>query len=146
VEASGIGERTAEGFGQVRFNDPLLTKPPGEWMADHFGPVGETAAAAEPDEPAVDWSTTGRTSEEAAWRDSLRAADLEATATATQREAVFSWQDPRKNRNAKPNMSQLGGLRAAVQFLRSANDQDRVLGWLNAVRETKKRRERWPAG
>jgi CRISPR-associated protein Csx10 len=33
LEASGIGERTAEGYGQVRFNHPLLTQEPKDWPA-----------------------------------------------------------------------------------------------------------------
>lgn len=79
VELAGIGDRRAEGFGQIRLNDPFLD--------------GEGLAAAEPDEDAVPTAPVGeplapsdlgyaeaRTIERAAWRAEIRRASEQAAA------------------------------------------------------------------
>ena len=40
-------------------------------------------------------------------------------------------------------MSQLGGPRAALQFLRSQGERDKVLRWLEAVAGNEKRDKKW---
>ncbi len=79
VELAGIGDRRAEGFGQIRLNDPFLD--------------GEGLAAAEPNEDAVPTAPVGeplapsdpgyteaRTIERAAWRAEIRRASEQAAA------------------------------------------------------------------
>jgi CRISPR-associated protein Csx10 len=140
VERDGLGERTAEGFGQVVFNHPLLINEPGKWGDADFGSLGERSVETGKPPSDLDPGDTARHIEEAAWRESIRVAVLAATATGPQRNALFGWQPE------KPNMSQLGGLRAAVQFLKAPADAARVGDWLKAVSANKKRDLKWPTG
>jgi CRISPR-associated protein Csx10 len=150
LEQTGLGERTAEGFGQVVFNRSLLTKKPCDWTAEDFGTAapdddrGGTGAA----EPNAGTDDTARHIERAAWREAIRTAALAATADLDAWQREFHWENPRRESEgrAKPNMSQLGGLRAVVQFLRTEADSNRVVGWLDAVKANRKREGKWPNG
>jgi CRISPR-associated protein Csx10 len=142
LEQTGLGERTAEGFGQVVFNRTLLTKRPCAWTAEDFGaavpddPRGDTGTP----EPNADADETARHIERAAGREAIRTAVLAAAATPERRAAHFGWE------LTKPNMSQLGGLRSVMQFIRTEADSTRVLGWLDAVKANRKREGKWPNG
>lgn len=100
AERSGIGERTAEGLGQVRFADPLLDTP-----LEGLGPPPREDPRAD-DPPPLDTETRalGRRIEDSAWRDQIvRAALLLA---GSRPDALLP--------GRPPSNSQLGNLRAAA--------------------------------
>ncbi|MGW2146804.1 RAMP superfamily CRISPR-associated protein [Nonomuraea bangladeshensis] len=69
VELTGVGMRRGEGFGQVRFNDPLLTE-----QARHTGPAPAPtlSPAAESLAPGDAGHAEARIIERAAWRGEIR--------------------------------------------------------------------------
>lgn len=129
LETKGIGERTAEGYGQLRFNAPVLMveKPelekvqPEQEISDDFRLIEDAYA---------------RVIEQAAWRESMRRAALAIASNPTQRKQILGFDSNQK----KPTMSQLGGLRSRLQQL-TINDIATFQQWLTKLR--KKRLDRW---
>jgi CRISPR-associated protein Csx10 len=114
LEAEGIGERRGEGYGQVRFNPPLLTQAINGW---------EAAAKADETKPPTDGATNDLSDEEktfamlieeTAWREEMKVAVLKIADGLNNRKAIFGF-DSEKD---KPPMSQIGGLRSAISRLR----------------------------
>lgn len=146
VEAAGIGERTAEGFGQIRFNDPFLTRP-----------MKELPAPPETNQKSVETSEAEKTCvllsskeskdlysyaqriEEVVWRERIRRRALEI-AHSPCRAKLFGW----SVKNDKPPMSQLGALRGIVHQVQSWTDRQMVCNWLAHLKEIKKRGDKWP--
>ncbi|MFB2882254.1 RAMP superfamily CRISPR-associated protein [Floridanema aerugineum] len=78
LEIAGIGERTAEGYGQICFNDPLLTKPvPKKSQHQKTGPKPDsnpsTTEMLSENDTDFDYA---RIIERAAWRDAIQKASL----------------------------------------------------------------------
>lgn len=131
VRTAGIGERRAEGFGQVEFNHPVLDGPPP-------GDVPEQPAASAPKPeaeliaPGEEGYETARVYERAAWRSAIyRAA-----------EAISG--DPSRRGEVTPDgpsNSQLNNLREIAADLPSDMTADR-LRWLMRKKEG---RPSWPA-
>lgn len=139
LEASGIGERTAEGYGQVRFNHPLMTKTPAVWPPNTQAREEDSAPTAAPirqNDPAFGFA---RLLERECWKQEIRRACL-AIANG-QRKELLGWDHNRD----KPPMSQLGGLRGQLSSLRSVADRQRVIGWLDRLAENNRRKDRWPS-
>lgn len=137
VEAGGLGERVAEGFGQLSFNDPVLCSKlelhPLELQRrdsdrEHRLRSGEPGLAA------------ARVLEEQVWRETIRRAALAFAAKDDKVRSYFHWTD------RKPPMSQLGALRDAVRSLRDLASAAAIKdGWLRGVQATVNRRDKWPA-
>lgn len=135
VETAGIGQRRAEGLGQVWIDPPLLTTPasprrrpadPGAGEPPPFRPVD--AADADADIAAL--------VERAAARSRIRDAAEQFAANATRRHEVLGWS------SQGPPSSQLGGLQSALigdTTLASA------LAWAGHLADTPNRRDKWPA-
>jgi len=139
IEAAGIGERRGEGYGQVRFNPPLLT-----------GKINTLETAKTPNETSS--LTNGKTSEinneesafaklieETAWRAELKVAALKVADSSEDRKRIFGFDIDER----KPPMSQIGGLRSVVDKLKSKENAAIVTDWLDHLMETKNRREKW---
>lgn len=132
LERDGIGERRAEGFGQVRVNDPLLDEQLSKRSAraeDGSGDDDSTGHAASSSPP--EWF---RAVELAAWRDALRRSARLLASTSAGREVVLGVTD------SKPTNAQLGGLRQALSTLGAPGGPDRAMRWVR--RQTGK--DRWP--
>jgi CRISPR-associated protein Csx10 len=136
VEADGVGERTAEGFGQVRFNDPLLVRPASSWEKPN-APDKKPSRDASPLRSGDPAETFARAIEEEVWRREIR---LTALGAAERRRDVLLWQDTR------PNMSQLGGLRSIIARLRRWEDRSMAERWRAHLAENPRRRDGWPPG
>ena len=116
VEASGVGERTAEGYGQIRFNDPLLTSAPAEGIAIKGDPVADQTIP--PALPAND--AYACLLERELWKREIRHAALTIASSRARRQEALKWHvehdKPPMGRlgglRGKPPMSQLGGLPA----------------------------------
>lgn len=126
VECGGIGERTAEGFGQVLLNDPRLRRrlatsavprqePPGQAPAAERA-AGETAPLA----PGETGYEEARVIERAAWREAMRRAAEELAADRRRRERIVPTQ---------PTLTQLN----AVRRLFPALDDEAVTTWLDSL-------------
>ncbi|MHB1557393.1 MAG: RAMP superfamily CRISPR-associated protein [Isosphaeraceae bacterium] len=137
VLMSGIGERTAEGYGQVSFNDPLLLA--GCVQADSSErprPVFEQPDLLAPGIPAG----FARVVEREVWRAEIRRAALCLADDRDARENLLHWSFTED----KPPMSQLGGLRNVLGRLHRTDDRVHVCGWLEHLQSTARRAEKWP--
>ncbi len=144
LEAEGIGERRGEGYGQVRFNPPLLMQPINGWevaakadeaKADEAKPAIPAAIIELNDEERA----FAELIEETAWREELKVAALKIADGLNNRKAIFGF-DSEKN---EPPMSQIGGLRSAISRLRRVEDKGIVINWLEHLKATPNRRDRW---
>lgn len=144
LEASGIGERTAEGYGQVRFNHPLLTEPLVR-QADSGRPAGSepgttgTMTVASSD-PAFAFA---RLIERECWKQEIRRACLAFANSAQNRQNTLGW--VARGEQGQPPMSQLGGLRGQLAMLRTVLDRPQVIGWLDHLADNNRRRDKWPS-
>lgn len=142
VEAEGLGERTAEGYGQVRFNDPLLTQSPRGLQppaaergdAEHGQAIGELPPLPS-DDPGY---ACARLIEEHVWREAIGRRCLQVAQA--ERHAWLGWDTS----NDRPPMSQLGALRATVNAIRGAGDVRTAIAWLMHLVDTKRRAQKWP--
>lgn len=155
VEACGIGERTAEGYGQVRFNHKLLLEPlthatkapstdgidPGDSKENNeennLEPPQPTELMAS-NHPAFSFA---RRIETECWRQEIRRKCLALAADARKRKQHLGW-DSRKD---LPPMSQLGGLREQLAMLRTVSDRPQVIGWLDHLATNNRRKDKWPS-
>jgi CRISPR-associated protein Csx10 len=145
LEASGIGERTAEGYGQVRFNHPLLTQEPKHWPVpnrEQSNPKNRDGSkeTQKMDETSLKFA---RLIETECWKQEIRRACLALAADAGQREALLGW--VAKGDQGQPPMSQLGGLRGQLAMLRSVSNRPQVIGWLDHLASNSCRKEKWPS-
>lgn len=154
VQAQGIGERRAEGYGRIAFNDPLLqqaefaqldsslpAKNPGHASAGTAGALPASPARIAKDDPAYEYA---RTLEREHWRHEIYRAALGKAAEATLRSRALGWSTTK--RGGEPPMSQLGGLREQLARLLAPGDERQVLGWLEHLRDNQRRSEKWPPG
>jgi len=151
LEISGLGARRGEGFGQVCFDDPLLTaaapdarRPPQD--------AGDDGDRSEPDEPPAELlgaehpaASFGRRIEEAAWRAEItRLAALAAAGDEKRYNALGL--DPLAP--GKPRTAQLSALRNAALRLddEPEDEPDALRSWLAGVFARPARRDLWPSG
>jgi CRISPR-associated protein Csx10 len=128
LEISGFGERTAEGYGQLRFNPALLTQPGMEMaQANEHGKdtVPEKRTLIAKNTPTYEYAKLVETE---TWREMIRRA---AGAIAADPGKV-----PFSLSSSKLTRSKLGTLRTLVDSLSSANDATRILAVITRM-ETK---------
>lgn len=145
LEASGIGERTAEGYGQVRFNHPLVTTNPEDWPSRSEATTTESSSK-ENDEPipASDPSFTfARLLERECWKKEIRRACLTFATSTRNREKELGWET--RDEQGKPPMSQLGSLRGQLAMLRTVSDRQQVIDWLDHFAGNSRRKDKWPS-
>ena len=140
VETEGLGERRAEGFGQVRLEEPLLTAAIATWekAASSFGgePPHQPALIQDADAAVV---IMARIIERECWRREILRRALERGADSSVRYR-FLGIGP-----AAPPISQLGGFRQVVARVSRPGDQV-ALGWLEHLKATPNRADKWPCG
>ncbi|BAU44937.1 hypothetical protein O77CONTIG1_04783 [Leptolyngbya sp. O-77] len=150
LELSGIGERTAEGYGQLCFNHPLLSEPLNAKKLNRKTEEALKSQEAELDTPPPLLSPSNRDSdvfkyarliEKAAWREAIRRAALFLASESDRRTEILGiWIDNERDEPSQPSMSQLGGLRSVVSQLKF-NQKEPVLSWIEHIRE--KRSNKW---
>jgi CRISPR-associated protein Csx10 len=144
LEASGIGERTAEGYGQVRFNHPLLTKPLTSLVEpskpSSREPEAPRTTAIASSDPAFRFA---RLIERESWQQEIRRACLAIAADPEKRNDLLGW--VARGAQGQPPMSQLGGLRGQLALLRTALDRPQIIGWLDHLANNNRRRDKWPS-
>jgi len=144
LEVTGIGERRAEGYGQVCFNDRLLTTPTSQLTARVKDSKALQSSAAK---GLLNGAATenllkyARVIEEAAARQVIRQTALRIAANPDHRKNVLEL-----NKD-KPTMSQLGALRSIINRLQAPERSDQttgVMGWLQHLKQTPNRKDKWP--
>jgi CRISPR-associated protein Csx10 len=137
IEAAGVGERTGEGYGQIRFNDPLVGDP----SAERRTFVREIAGAKKIEEGVIDEVHRNYIEllEREVWKQEIRRAAQSIAAETTRRQEAMKW-------NKSPPMSQLGGLRAQVSQLHEKTDAQAIEDWLRHLGRNRKRADKWPPG
>jgi CRISPR-associated protein Csx10 len=139
IEAAGIGERRGEGYGQVRFNPPLLTQPINGWDKADKPENTKPLSMGAPEELSDEEKTFAELIEEIAWREELKVAVLKIADDKEQRNQIFGFDGDKK----EPPMSQIGGLRSAITRLQEEKDKTIVINWLEHLKATSNRREKW---
>lgn len=142
IEASGIGERTAEGYGQVRFNHPLVAKSLNQVQATSSVRNGiQENPNPEPIANAFPAFKFAQLIETECWKQEIRRKCLELAATRQSRKELLGWDSDRD----KPPMSQLGGLRGQLAMLRTRDDHQQVIKWLDHLASNNRRKDKWPS-
>lgn len=143
LEITGIGERVAEGFGQLCFNHSLLSHK--TFAPQSSQATGSLRVNNPPLLPVISNSQDpifiyARYIEKAAWRKEIQRSALHLAATAESRERVLGI------KSNKPNMTQLGALRSVMGSLtqpETVNQTNGAMGWLIHLRNTPNRKEKW---
>lgn len=128
LEQRGLGERTAEGFGEVRFSAPLLAAKPPTYIDAPDSRDGE--APTEEEDPGVATFASGVLAEHT--RNTLARAAALAAANSKHRQDSLGWSESR------PTNSQLGALRAALR------SDEALRAWWSGVKAVPNRANKWP--
>jgi CRISPR-associated protein Csx10 len=159
LEKKGLGERRAEGFGEVRFNHPLLTTEISKRSPRGMG--GDTTSGSDAAPLIAEGDPNhayARIIERAAWRNGLRRVVTALWADDAWRKTKLGW----NTKSKRPPNSQLGALRAVIGNLTSyyapADPQApsaprakssgvlQAVQWLDHLRATPNRKDKWPDG
>jgi len=144
VAMAGAGERTAEGYGQVSFNDPLLRERPRDWKPRTPDDQEVDSNPAPRDRPLISdigpGHQFGRLIELEVWRAEIRRAAMGLATDQEKRGKLLCW----SFQQDKPPMSQLGALRNVLGRLHKPGDAARMIDWLTHLQKTKRRADRWP--
>jgi CRISPR-associated protein Csx10 len=140
LQSAGIGERTAEGYGQVLLNHSLITTP-----------LDGNAAVLAQDRPAINGDAVPDGDaqvdqlavlvERECWKQEIRLASLKVAGATGERERILQW----STGAGRPTMSQLGGLRGQLGALVSWDARVPVLTWLGQLQGNANRADKWPA-
>lgn len=138
LEAKGIGDRRAEGYGQICFNASLLTAKLSEMKRE-----GSELNPNLPDLQPISQSDSSfgyaRTVEIAAWREAIESKALAIAADSNERKKILGIKiDGEKS---YPSMSQLGGIRSNLRKLQSNDDIPSMKIWIESL--IAKRAEKW---
>ncbi|MEI2583899.1 RAMP superfamily CRISPR-associated protein [Scytonema sp. PRP1] len=138
IEASGIGERKAEGYGQICFNHPILTEKTSEMQAEQNNKKSPSQTSSghliSKNDDAFSYA---RIIEKAAGREAIRRAVLRSAADFDSRKDALGI-EPKK-----PTMSQLGALRSVLGRLQTFTDHIYVMTWLTNLEQTPNRKDKW---
>ncbi|WP_322752137.1 RAMP superfamily CRISPR-associated protein [Frankia sp. Cas3] len=137
VQAGGIGERTAEGFGQIAVDDPLLVMRPGR-LDDGMGRSDDPdARSAMPFVPPRDEAAyaMAQVIELEAWRAHIQREAVAVAATGNGRAKVLGFATGRTDGDVNP--TQLGRLRDVLTRL---EEEGEIRYWLNRLASG----DRWP--
>jgi len=135
IERSGIGERRAEGYGQVSFNHPLLTQSP---PAPPEPQKQNGNSIKNSESPLIIEHPYTRIIERAAWQ---KAIQQKVLAKAENRKSLL-FIGVEKD---KPTMSQLGALRSVLSRLHNFDKREEAIIWLANIKATKNRQDKWRA-
>jgi len=142
IEMSGIGERTAEGYGQICFNDPLLTESglkKCKKLEKDSAYNSDKLSKRKLSEKDTDFNYA-RIIEKTAWQDTIHKAALFLANDKDSRYNILGikleTEEGKQEKISKPSMSQLGSLRSILSKLKSPSDET-VNSWI------KNRRDKW---
>ncbi len=144
LEAEGIGDRRAEGYGEIRINHPLLATQTSNWWRRprSFGAEvpQDNNAPRQPLLKKADFEPGGTLEgmqdfvgavEDAAWRAAIKDAAFRFSVSEERRKNGLSW-TPHPRPRGTPPMSQLGTLRTVMGDFKD-RDLARVENWLERI-------------
>ncbi|MGI0483505.1 RAMP superfamily CRISPR-associated protein [Geminocystis sp. CENA526] len=146
IQMSGIGERRVEGYGQMCFNDPLLTMPLSKLnSSDTEVNNNNNKTNANPIRSSDSAFEYARIIEKEAWREAIQQQALYLASNQEKRKEYLGLtiQKKENNNESKPPMTQLGALRSVVSKLQSQNDKNQVTNWITALESVPNRKEKW---
>jgi len=147
IQSKGIGERRAEGYGQICFNDPILTRPMPQFEqkieAKENQQVNSPNNSNNYLEDDQDMSDYARIIEKAAWREAICRASLLLASESNSRTQILDIRI--ESGESKPPMSQLGSLRSFLTRIESPEDEG-VIRWIERLQVTRNRADKWPSG
>ncbi len=132
LERDGIGERTVEGFGRIRFNPSELEAAQPSVRFDTPPQIGEDTSDSAGDGLDLD---EPHPVELHAWRRAIR----QASAALTPHQLILGHADD----GSASARAQLGSLRAQLERLTLAGGEEMVRHWLHMTREIDARRKIW---
>jgi CRISPR-associated protein Csx10 len=138
---NGIGDRRVEGYGQVSFNDLLLSTQLSDLKAQatpNQANNNSTPFLLSDNHPTKDYA---RLIEIATWREVIQNTALALASTRVKREEILGIKIT--GEDSQPSMTQLGALRSVLRRLRSPNDQTTVTDWLTSLNNTPNRKDKW---
>ncbi|MGB5594416.1 MAG: hypothetical protein WBM62_10360, partial [Crocosphaera sp.] len=136
LSASGIGERTAEGYGQIAFNHPLLVNEfPKEFTKQEKEPQeGNTQSNSNNNNQKKSLIKENNflfnyacIIETAALREEINRQVTQIASQEKKREEILGITI--KDGESQPSMSQLGALRTVISRLQSYDDSDSIVNW-----------------
>jgi CRISPR-associated protein Csx10 len=145
LEAKGIGDRRAEGYGQICFNDSLLMaelkdKTLSESKLNGFNSQLKLIAH---NDSSFEYA---RTIERAAWREVIENKALTIAADENHRKGILGIlitksKEYENQPKSQPTMSQLGSVRSNLRKLQSQNNIPAMLNWIQGLQS--KRQDKW---
>ena len=139
LETTGIGERIAEGFGQLCFNHPLLSQ---KTFDTHSSQSSASQSVNTPISSPVICNSQdpnfiyARYIEKAAWRKEIQRLALHLAADEERRRAILGIE------GEKTTMSQLGGLRSLLTQLQTHQDSA-IKGWFGNESGSELEKKKW---
>lgn len=148
LEIEGIGKRCVEGYGQICFNDPLLTS---ETIAqsEERSPQNQSSNN-QPRSQTLNKQTIkskergyeyARLLEKETWREAIARSALALAATRKSRQEILGIKI--EGDESYPSMSQLGALRSVINRLQKPQDSISVTSWMESIESVPNRLEKW---
>ena len=138
VAANGLGERRAEGYGQMCFADQLLS-------ASFAGiETSRGKSSGKEEAPRVASTPYAHLIETEGWRKEIRRRALSKASSIEGRKEALGVKLERDQ--SKPRMSQLGALRSVLGQLRNCQDAGKITDWIANLEKSKNRNDEWPQG
>jgi CRISPR-associated protein Csx10 len=134
IERSGIGERRAEGYGQVSFNHPLLSQSLSGLT--YLKASDENESLANSPQNLIPFHPYARIIERAAWQ---KAIQQKVMARAKDYKTLL-YIGIKKD---MPTMSQLGALRSVLSQVQNFSDTNQAILWLANISANKSRKDKW---
>lgn len=133
LERNGIGERTVEGYGRIRFNPPELAVAAPRLDFATEQPQQDAGARSVRSEGGIGPADPPHPIEINAWRRAIRRASAEADPDTVIRHIS----------RLSGNPAQLGALRTQMERLSLPDGPSLVRAWIEATRAVRARRETW---
>lgn len=132
IEITGIGERCTEGYGQICFNDILLTKKLSKLRAsDNQSEAGTSSREKKPISDQNYVYDYAHIIEKQAWQEAIKRAALTIAAQPSLRQEVLGICI--EGKESYPSMSQLGNLRSVISKLIGADNRNFVIACVNKI-------------
>lgn len=149
LEIEGIGKRCVEGYGQICFNDPLLTS---ETIAQskERSPQNQSSNN-EPRSQTLNTLTIKKSQEiiykyaqlleKETWKEAIARSALALAATRKSRQEILGIKI--EGKESYPSMSQLGALRSVISRLQEPQDSISLTSWIESIESVPNRLEKW---
>lgn len=129
LEIYGIGERTAEGFGQISFNNPLLANP----LSKLSSSLKKESSSAKTNNAKIQNHQFARLIEIEAWRKAIAKEAMTLASNDDLREQFLGIKI--EDKKSYPSMSQLGNLRSLVRQVQNFDDAGIVINWIASLKK-----------